>query len=421
MQRLLLFALATVAWAQPGDLDHSTEAAPAPPLLRGVSIEKPTQLAYDHKEYAWVDWAACKDIMAAHHQKVGDPNAKSHDFKTMKTPADGQQAGDRAACMAVAAMTRLPGLNVLRIPIEPGSWTSMEKRVPSTRPLGDDGVISRKSGELQTEYIEGLLVPILEAVRIENLSRQARGQEKIYVVLDWHYVAAGDGMGKGDTPWPWTSVEKQTQMFWKAIASAEYLKSYDNLIFEVFNEPVIGDDLAAWEAGLSAIVQDLHDRTDRPIVVGAPSWSGRGEVGLLNEVNADWRVQAEHCYTNKASCRGSNAKLPDKHVFATEVGADDDDLQDPITEATTRQDMEALLDQYQTGPAVANSALSGWVAWVFAPPKAHEPALLDKGRCNRMNPCRLDQVGWTEWGTVVHGRLGTPASPTAPSAAPPAP
>jgi hypothetical protein len=251
----------------------------------------------------------------------------------------------------------------------------------------------------------------------------------VQVILDWHYVAAGNGQGTGAAPWAWASVDAQTTSFWQAIAGANFLKEYDNVIYEVFNEPVLPEDGAGnertdaegeWRAGLDASVTALTEAGAKYIVMGAPRWSGRGQKALSAKPPADWWMQAEHCYTDIDNCqsgspgsKGEGSGLdPAVAILATEVGADH--LKNPDKKATPA-DMVRLLNQYEASSGDAGPVVNGWIAWVFAP-KPHKPALLDARGCTKNKPCRLDQVGWTEWGKVVHSRLGAPAPSVAPTA-----
>ncbi len=380
---------ASLALANPGDATPNG-TIPSLPFLRGVSIEKPTQLAFDHGEYEWVDWGSCKELLAPY---ASETFPFAHSFLSMLNQEDGKRAGDRAACMTAAVLKRFPHLNAVRVPIEPGVVLKREKsghegasRKSSSKrkKLGDDGVFFFKKRRLALDcrYVQDLIEPILEVVKKANDQRTGvDGGDRIWVILDWHYIADGNGLGRSGRPWMFQQVAEPTRQFWALVGDAGWMKSYENIIFEVFNEPVLNkengeprqDEFDEWSRGLSEIVSGLRESgngKDRPIAIPAPWWSGRCQRGLVDD--GEGIFQVEHRYTDHGTldpCDGS--KAPKRPVLVTEVGGNHEKGSPP----DRVDEVRGLLERYQGSRTAVDHPIGGWIAWVYGSSN-NRPSLL---------------------------------------------
>lgn len=160
---------------------------------------------------------------------------------------------------------------------------------------------------------------ILDSAVQQDLIRQVvNGAVKndIYVIFDWHSHTATDQL-------------EDAKRFFEHVAS-EY-GAYDNVIFEVFNEPK-NQTWAAIRDYADTIISVIRKYSDNLILVGNPNWDQRPNVAVGNEVNDPLHNVAYtfHYYANSHTIGGQGnnavktmeAGLP---VFVSEWGTGDAD------------------------------------------------------------------------------------------------
>ncbi len=145
----------------------------------------------------------------------------------------------------------------------------------------------------------------------------------IYVIIDWHSHTAH------------TETALAKSFFSKM---AKLYGGYDNVIFEIYNEPaktsataISGGEtgsLISWSTIRSyatTIISAIRQYSDNLIVVGTPSWSANVKAAVANPINDDNVAYTFHFYASShtVSSEGSNVAsainsgLP---VFVTEWG-----------------------------------------------------------------------------------------------------
>lgn len=96
---------------------------------------------------------------------------------------------------------------------------------------------------------------------------QAAIDNDIYVIIDWHSHVAN------------TQTESAKQFFSEM---AQKWGKYDNVIFEVFNEP-IDQDWNTVKNYANQIVQVIRQYSDNLILVGNPSWDQNPQMAIGNK------------------------------------------------------------------------------------------------------------------------------------------
>lgn len=153
---------------------------------------------------------------------------------------------------------------------------------------------------------------------------QAAIDNDIYVIIDWHSHDA-------------TNQVSSAQSFFSEMA--QKWGQYDNVIFEIFNEP---QDIA-WsniKNYANQIIPKIRQYSDNLIVVGTRAWDQHPEEVIGNEVTDSGKNTAytlhyyanTHCvsgtYSWGGSCEGSNGEKAIKaglSVFVSEWGTGDSD------------------------------------------------------------------------------------------------
>ena len=144
---------------------------------------------------------------------------------------------------------------------------------------------------LNPSYQKALLEAVIESA-IKN---------DVYVIIDWHSHKA----------------DKQTNEA-KAFFSemAQKYGKYDNVIFEIFNEP----ESISWSTIKSyadVVVAEIRNHSSNLIIVGTPKWDQEPHTAIGNALNyqniayAFHYYAGSHCYSGKTSwgsdCEGTNA------------------------------------------------------------------------------------------------------------------
>lgn len=120
---------------------------------------------------------------------------------------------------------------------------------------------------------------------------QAAIDNDIYVIIDWHSHVAN------------TQTESAKQFFSEM---AQKWGKYDNVIFEVFNEP-IDQDWNTVKNYANQIVQVIRQYSDNLILVGNPSWDQNPQMAIGNQVTGENIAYTMHYYANSHALSGSGS------------------------------------------------------------------------------------------------------------------
>ena len=167
----------------------------------------------------------------------------------------------------------------------------------------------------------------------------------MYVLIDWHVHSAS---GETTNPNTWKS---QANTFFDKYASM--YKDYDNVLFEICNEPVntkwydgSGNDLYSYA---NAIIPTIRQYTDAVVIVGTNTWSQDVDEVAAHKLTTSNTMYTIHFYsaTHMSNIRSKvqtalNAGVP---IFCTEFGvcSADGNGSYNLTEADAWMD---LFDQY---------------------------------------------------------------------------
>ena len=152
-----------------------------------------------------------------------------------------------------------------------------------------------------TDYIKGLVYTGVEAAT----------ELGMYVIIDWHILSDGD---------PNTYIDEAKEFF--AEMSEKYA-DYDNVIFEICNEPNGSTTWSQVKSYAEEIIPVIRENSDAIIIVGTPTWSQDVDIAAADSIEGyDNIMYAVHFYaaTHKESIRNKvqtalDAGLP---VFISE-------------------------------------------------------------------------------------------------------
>ena len=169
----------------------------------------------------------------------------------------------------------------------------------------------------QGGYVEGSASAM--DTRIQNAVQYAT-ELGMYVIIDWHVHSAS---GETTNPNTWKS---EANTFFEKYASM--YKDYNNIIYEICNEPVntqwydgSGNDLYSYA---NSVIPTIRKYTDAIVVVGTNTWSQDVDQVANNKLSTTNTMYTIHFYaaTHMESLREKvktalNAGVP---VFCTEFG-----------------------------------------------------------------------------------------------------
>lgn len=151
------------------------------------------------------------------------------------------------------------------------------------------------------EYIKGLV----------NTGVEAASDLGMYVIIDWHILNDSD---------PNNHVEDAKEFFQEM---SEKYGDYDNVIFEICNEPNGNTTWSQVKSYAEEIIPVIRENSDAIIIVGTPTWSQDVDIAASDPIEGfDNIMYAVHFYaaTHKESLRSKvqtalDAGLP---VFVSE-------------------------------------------------------------------------------------------------------
>ena len=156
----------------------------------------------------------------------------------------------------------------------------------------------------------------------------------IYCIVDWHILF--DYNPKMN--------EDMSAKFWNSMALR--LRDYDNVIFEICNEPNMNtetgdkatwDDIRGYAHHIIDVIRDIDET--KVIIVGTPIWSQRVDDAADNPLEYDNIMYTLHFYadSHKDELRGRMKYAIDKDlpIFVTEFGICDASGNGPVNDAET--------------------------------------------------------------------------------------
>lgn len=136
----------------------------------------------------------------------------------------------------------------------------------------------------------------------------------IYVIIDWH-IESGNG---------YTSDAVKFFEF-----AAQKYGSYNNVIFEVWNEPKDGASMGTVASHANSVISAIRKYSDNLVLVGSPEWSSHpeqcAEAGIQDSKNNYGCTLHFYAATHQVGDYGYNSRAADAlsnnvPVFATEWG-----------------------------------------------------------------------------------------------------
>ena len=117
----------------------------------------------------------------------------------------------------------------------------------------------------------------------------------MYVIVDWHMVGAEDPADKN----PLTYLKEAKEFFARI---SEQFKDYDNVIYEIMNEPNGNTTWKQCKQYAEAVIPEIRKNTDGIILVGNPKWS----ADLYSVMNSPLEGYENIMYTYHFYANGGN-------------------------------------------------------------------------------------------------------------------
>ncbi len=190
-------------------------------------------------------------------------------------------------------------------------------------------------------------------------------KHNLYVIVDWHILSDGD---------PMTNVS-EAKKFWETMSKT--LASYDNVIYEICNEPNGGGNWSQIKKYANQIIPIIRKNdADSVIIVGTPTWSQEVDKAVADPLKYENIMYALHFYagTHKDSLRkvaeeAIKKKLP---IFVTEFGICDASGNGALNKTEANKWID-LLDKYQVS----------YVAWNLS--NKSESSAMIKSSCSKFS------------------------------------
>lgn len=198
----------------------------------------------------------------------------------------------------------------------------------------------------------------------------------MYVIIDWHILS--DGNPK--------TYEKESKAFFKEMAKK--YKSYNNVLFEICNEPnnVDWNTVKSYANQLVKTIRSVNPKAI--IIVGTPTWSQDVDLAVASPVKGSNIAYSFHFYagTHKQDLRNKLESAVKKGlpVIVTEFGLSDASGNGAIDQKEGNRWL-ALLNQYKIGR----------VCWNLSN-KAEASALIQSSS-QKVN-------GWNKSDLTAHGK-----------------
>lgn len=206
---------------------------------------------------------------------------------------------------------------------------------------------------------------------------QAAIKNDIYVIIDWHSH---------------TATEQAPKAYEFFVEMAQKYGQYNNVIFEIFNEPT-RQTWAQIKMYAEAIISGIRLYSDNLVLVGNPSWDQTPHNAIGNEIEdpAHNVAYTFHYYANTHSIAGQgrsaeraiNAGLS---VFVSEWGTGSANG-DGVPKIDRNDDWQAWMDKYKLSSA-------NWSA-----------SKINEGSAAFANESRADSLVYTESGKLVKSYL----------------
>jgi hypothetical protein len=212
----------------------------------------------------------------------------------------------------------------------------------------------------------------------------------LYAIIDWHAI---DSLNHNTVA--------QAVEFWEE--ACEVFNSYDNVLFEIFNEPLnnkLDNNLEPEEAWLEyytdmqVLIDTVRQRTDKVLIVGTPAYCRTVKGALSKPFDGDNLVYCLHAHPfgiSEAQAAGREVlvKMVEKsyQVF-DEIAAAKDQLPIILTEIGMNHN-----ENFTTRILDAMNDV-GWIAWVYD--RKWWPSLLDDEE---------DFINLTDFGKKIKERL----------------
>jgi len=117
----------------------------------------------------------------------------------------------------------------------------------------------------------------------------------IYVMLDLHWLEPSDGVGHDQAPKP----DSKTEKFWSEVAK-DY-DDYDNVIYDLFNEPY-NTSWKIWKEIAEGIIDEIEKQdSDAIYVVGGTDWGYNLSQVASDPVDNDNVIYSSHHYPWKTN------------------------------------------------------------------------------------------------------------------------